>query len=115
MQKTIIFAFQINPLCFMHVLLNGLSMAEQGMEGKIILEGETVKLVPEMAKPDHFIHKLYIKAKEKGLILGACRVCSNKMGVAEAVTAESIPLIGEMAGHPAMAEYINQGYTIITL
>ena len=115
MQKTIIFAFQINPLCFIHVLLNALNMAEQGLEGKIILESETVKLVPEMAKSDHFLHRLYIKAKEGGLFLGACRVCSNKMGVAEAMVTENIPLIGEMAGHPAMAEYIKQGYTIITL
>ena len=115
MQKIIIFAFQINPLCFVHVLLNALSMAEQGLEGKIILEGEAVKLVPEMAESDHFLHKLYTKAKEKGLILGACWVCSNKMGVAESVKAENIPLIGEMAGHPAMAEYIKEGYRIITL
>jgi hypothetical protein len=115
MQKTIIFAFQGNPMCFIHVLLNALNMAEQGMEGKIILEGEAVKLVPEMEKSDHFLHKMYTKAKEEGLILGACRVCSNMMGVAEAVKAESIPLIGEMAGHPAMAEYIKEGYTIIIL
>lgn len=115
MRKTVIFAFQGNPLCFIHVLLNSLNMAEQEMEGKIILEGEAVKLVPDMAKPDHFLHKLYTKAKEKGLLLGACRVCSNKLGVTEAMAAENIPLIGEMAGHPAMAEYITQGYTIITL
>ena len=115
MQKTVIFAFQGNPMCFIHVLLNSLDMAEQGMEGKIILEGEAVKLVPEMAKPDHFLHKLYTKAKGEGLILGACRVCSNKMGVAEAVAAEGISLVGEMAGHPAMAEYMKQGYTIVTL
>jgi hypothetical protein len=66
MQKTIIFAFQGNPLCFIHVLLNALNMAEQGMEGKIILEGEAIKLVPEIAKSDHFLHKLYTKAKEEG-------------------------------------------------
>jgi len=115
MQKTIIFAFQGNPMCFIHVLLNSQNMAEQGMEGRIVLEGEAVKLVPEMAKKDHFLNKLYRAAQEQGLILGACRVCSHKMGVAEAMTQESIPLIGEMAGHPAMAEYIKQGYTIITL
>ncbi|MCI5209219.1 MAG: cytoplasmic protein [Candidatus Electrothrix sp. ATG2] len=115
MQKTIIFAFQGNPMCFIHVLLNALNMAEQGMEGKIILEGEAVKLVSEMAKSDHFLHKPYTKAKKAGLLLGACRVCCNKMGVAEAVTAEKIPLIGDMVGHPAMAGYIKQGYTVITL
>jgi hypothetical protein len=115
MQKTMIFAFQGNPMCFIHVLLNSQNMAEQGMEGKIILEGEAVKLVPEMAKSDHFLNKLYTEAKEKGLIFGACRVCSHKMGVAEAMGVEGIPLVGDMAGHPGMAEYIKQGYTIITL
>ncbi|MCI5211616.1 MAG: cytoplasmic protein, partial [Candidatus Electrothrix sp. ATG2] len=30
-------------------------------------------------------------------------------------TKEKIPLIGDMTGHPAMAEYIKEGYTIITL
>ncbi|WP_339133886.1 MAG: DsrE family protein [Candidatus Electrothrix sp. GW3-4] len=115
MQKTIIFAFQGNPLCFIHVLLNALNMANQGMEGKIILEGEAVRLVPEMAQADHFLHNLYSKVKEKGLLVGACQACSRKMGVAEAVSAEGIPLIGEMAGHPAMAEYMKQGYTVMTL
>ncbi|CAK8710694.1 MAG: cytoplasmic protein [Candidatus Electrothrix sp. AW2] len=115
MKKTVIFAFQGNPLCFIHVLLNALNMEEQGMEGNIILEGEAVNLVPKMAKSDHFLHSLYTKAKEKGLIFGACRVCSHKMGVTEAMTSENIGLIGDMAGHPAMADYIKQGYTVITL
>ncbi|WPD24287.1 MAG: cytoplasmic protein [Candidatus Electrothrix scaldis] len=115
MKKTMIFAFQGNPLCFIHVLLNALNMAEQGMEGKIILEGESVKLVPEMAKSDHFLNKMYIKAKEEEVIFGACRVCSSKLGVLEAVIAENIPLVGGMSGHPPMSEYIKQGYTIITL
>ena len=115
MKKIVIFAFQANPLCFIHVLLNALNMEEQGLEGNIILEGEAVKLVPDMAKSDHFLHSLYTKAKERGLIVGACRVCSHKMGVTEAMASENIDLIGDMAGHPAMAEYIKQGYTVITL
>ena len=115
MKKVVIFAFQGNPLCFIHVLLNSLDMADKGMEGKIILEGEAVTLVQEIKKPDHFLHKLYTKVKEQGLILGACRVCSNKMGMTEVITAENIPLIGDMSGHPSMADYMKKGYTIITL
>ena len=115
MRKTMIFAFQGNPLCFIHVLLNSLDMADKGMEGKIILEGEAVTLVREMRKTDHFLNKLYTKVKEQGLILGACRVCSNKMGVTEILLAEDIPLIGDMSGHPAMSDYMKKGYTIITL
>ncbi|PID72155.1 MAG: cytoplasmic protein [Desulfobulbus propionicus] len=114
MSKIVFFAFRGDPLCFIHVLLNGLEMAEKGMEGKIVLEGEAVKLVSEMVKPDHFLHQLYTKVMEKNLIVGACKACSNKLGAVEAIEKESIPLIGEMAGHPAMSDYIQNGYTVLT-
>lgn len=114
MTKTIFFAFRDNPLCFVHVLLNGLDMAAKGMEGKIILEGEAVRLVPLMADPGHFLHPLYQKARDRGLFVGACRACSHKLEVAAAVEEAGIPLIGEMSGHPAMTAYLEQGYTILT-
>lgn len=114
MTKTILFAFRGDPLCFIHVLLNSQDMATRGLGGEIIIEGEAVKLVPEMAKEDHFLHSLYTEAKTQGLIVGACKACSNKLGVSEAVKAEEIELIGDMAGHPSMAAYISQGYSVVT-
>ncbi len=114
MQKIVFFAFRDNPLCFIHVLLNALDMDEKGLEGKIVLEGEAVTLVPIMADASHFLHPLYTKAKEKGLLLGACKACSAKLQVTEAVSKENIPLIGTMAGHPAMSDFIAQGYTLLT-
>ena len=114
MKKTVFFAFRGDPMCFIHVLLNALDMAEKGMEGKIVIEGDAVKIIPEMARKDHFLNQLYTRAKEAGLILGACRACSNKLGVAGAIDELAIPLIGEMSGHPAISEYIEQGYTILT-
>lgn len=114
MTKIAIFAFRGDPMCFVHVLLNGLDMAAKGMEGKIIIEGDAVKLVPEMAAPGHFLNQLYLKAKEQGLIVGACRACSTKLGVASAVEAEGVSLIGEMSGHPSMSAYIEEGYRVIT-
>ncbi len=114
MKKIVFFAFRDNPLCFVHVLLNSLDMAKKGIEGKIVLEGESVTLVPVMADPAHFLHPLYLKAKEQGLILGACRACANKLDVTDAMTQEGIPLIGEMSGHPAMSDFIENGYTLLT-
>lgn len=114
MHKIVFFAFRDNPLCFIHVLLNSLDMAQKGMEGKIVLEGESVTLVPVMADPGHFLHPLYTKAKAQGLIVGACRACSAKLKVTEAVVQEDIALIGDMAGHPAMSDFIEQGYTVLT-
>jgi hypothetical protein len=114
MRKIVFFAFQEDPLCFIHVLLNALDLAGQGMEGKIILEGKAVKLVEVMAQPSHFLHQLYGQAKEQGLFLGACKACSTKLGASEAVTAENIPLIGELSGHPALSSYLVQGYEVLT-
>ncbi|MCK5680083.1 DsrE family protein [bacterium] len=114
MTKTVIFAFRGDPLCFVHVLLNSLDLAAKGMEGKIVIEGDAVKLVPEMALPGHFLNQLYVKAKDLGLIIGACRACSRKLGVVSAVEAANIALIGEMSGHPSMSAYIEKGYSVIT-
>lgn len=114
MEKTVFFAFRDHPLCFIHVLLNSLDLADKGMGGTIVLEGESITLVPVMADPDHFLHPLYRRAKERGLFVGACRACSAKLHMTEAVEREGIPLIGEMSGHPAMSEYINQGYRLLT-
>ncbi len=114
MNKIVFYAFRDNPLCFIHVLLNSLDMEKSGMEGKIVLEGESVRLVALMADPSHFLHTLYRQAREKGLFFGACRACASKLKAVEAIEREGIPLIGELAGHPAMTEYIRQGYTILT-
>lgn len=114
MKKIVIFAFRGDPMCFIHVLLNGIEFHKRGMGGEIIIEGDAVKLVPEMAKEGNFLNPLYKKAKELGIIAGACKACSNKLKVAAQIEEEQIDLIGEMAAHPAMADYIEKGYEVIT-
>lgn len=115
MSKTVIFTFRGEPMCFIHVLLNGLDMESRGMGGRIVIEGEAVKIIPEIAREGHFLNQLYRKAIDRNLFVGACRACSTKLGVADAVKALGIDLIGEMAGHPAMADYREQGYSVVTI
>ena len=113
-EKTVLFAFRGNPLCFIHVLLNALDLHERGMGGRIVIEGEAVTLVPEMSKPDHFLSQLYQQVKGAGLIAGACKACSTKLGVIESVEQEGISLLGDMSGHPSMGRYKEQGYQVVT-
>jgi len=115
MKKVVICAFRGEPMCFIHVLLNALDMKEKGLEGKIVIEGESVKLIPEMENPDHFLHNLYIRAKNAGLIAAVCRACSQKLGVIEAVEASELPVVADMAGHVSLGRFIEEGYEIITL
>ena len=113
MEKLALFAFNGDALCFIHVLLNAIDMKENGHEVKIIMEGSATRLVPEMAQEGNPLFLLYQKAKEQSLIDGACKACSSKMKVAEAVANEGVPFLDEMSGHPSMKRYLDNGYRII--
>lgn len=114
MKKVALFAFNGEPMCFMHVLLNALDMNERGYEVKIVIEGSATKLVPELNKEDNPMHRLYEKAKGLDLIDGACKACSNKMGTLEAAKAQGLRLLDEMTGHPSIARYKEEGFEVIT-
>lgn len=112
--KTALFAFRGDAMCFIHVLLNAMDMNEKGHETTIVFEGESVTLIPEMEKDGHFLNMLYLKAKNLGLFYGACKACSAKLKVDKAVQEAGIDLVGDMSGHPSMADFMDKGFTVIT-
>ena len=63
MKKVALFALNGEFMCFIHVLLNGLDMKENGDEVKIVLEGAATKLIPEIAQKGNPMHHLYLKAR----------------------------------------------------
>ena len=109
-----LYAFNGELMCFVHVLLNALDMADKGTEVSIVFEGSSVKLVPELEKPENPFHALYKQCKERKLIDGACKACSSKLGVLEAVQKAGLPLLDGMSGHPPMSAYMVRGYTVLT-
>ena len=114
MRKMVLFVFNGDPMCFIHVLLNALDMKEKAYEVKVIIEGASTKLVPELAKSDNPLHKLWENAKSAGLIDGVCKACSNKMGTLEAAKNQNLALLDEMTGHPSMARYREKGFEIVS-
>ena len=80
MKKIALFVFNGDPMCFVHVLLNALDMKAKGDEAKIIVEGASVKLIPELVKSDHPLNGLWKKNLAAGLVEGVCKACSSKMG-----------------------------------
>ncbi len=115
MEKTVIFAFKGNPVCFVHVLLNSLDIKARGGHCRIVLEGEACGLVKELHQPSHPLHQLYSQVKEKGLIAGVCRACAIKFAALAAAEEQGLQLLDEMNGHAAMAPFLAEGYEIITL
>ena len=114
-QRFAIFAFNGEPMCFVHVLLNALNMRQSGLDVALVIEGNATKTFCDLSKPEAEFHKLYQEVTEQGLVDCVCQACANKMGVLEEVKRLGFPLCSEMQGHPAMARYIAEGYQIVTL
>ena len=114
MKKVALFVFNGDPVCFIHVLLNGLDMHEKGMDGRIIVEGAATALLPKLAQPKNPLNKLWEKAKSQGIVEGVCKGCAHKMGTADEAVNQGLALLDDMSGHPAMSGYINAGYEVIS-
>ncbi|MGV8075554.1 MAG: cytoplasmic protein [Syntrophobacteraceae bacterium] len=114
MKKFALFVFNGDPMCFIHVLLNALDMKAKGHEAKIIIEGASVKLIPELVKPENPLFGLWKKNREAGLVEGVCKACSSKLGTLEAAKEQGLTLLDDVSGHPGIAAYRDRGYEIIT-
>jgi hypothetical protein len=114
MKKIALFVFNGDPMCFIHVLLNALDMKAKGYEVKTIIEGAAVKLIRDLAKPEHPLHGLWEKGKSSGVIEGVCRACSHKLGTLQDAVAQGLSLLDDMSGHPSIVEYMDKGFEIIT-
>jgi len=114
MNKTALFVFNGDPMCFVHVLLNALDMQARSMDCRIIVEGAATGLIAELAGQVHPLNKLWEKTKAAGLVEGICKACSQTMGSLAAAQQQGLTLLDEMNGHPSMARFRAAGYDIIT-
>jgi hypothetical protein len=114
MKKFALFVFNGDPVCFIHVLLNALDIKAKGHVAKIMIEGASVKLIPELVKPENPLNGLWKKNLEAGLVEGVCKACSSKLGTLEAAREQGLTLLDDMSGHPSMAAYHDKGFEIIT-
>lgn len=114
MKKVALFAFNGESMCFVHVLLNGLDMKAKGYDVKIVIEGAATRLIPELNTKGSPLFDLFQRARDNGIIDGACRACSAKMGSVKDAEAMGLKLLDDMSGHPGMSRYIDTGYDVAT-
>lgn len=114
MKKRCLFVFNGDPMCFIHVLLNALDMKDRGYEVGIVIEGSATGLLPELAQKENPLHALWEKTKAANGIAGVCKACSTKMGTLDSAVDQELHLLGDMGGHPSMAEFQEKGFEVIT-
>lgn len=112
MKKVLFYAMTKEKSCFQHILLNAIDLSERGVDAKIIFEGASVTLVPIFEKESH---PLYLRAKEKGLIVGICKACSKMLNVLDENEKFGLPILSDMNGHAALAPFIACDYQIISM
>lgn len=113
-KKYALFAFNGDPMCFVHVLLNALDLDEKGNDVKMVIEGSATKLIADYEDENAPFRQLYVQCIEKGLLDCVCRACAHKMGSLEIAKKNKLPLCDDMSGHPSMSRYLEDGYEIIT-
>ena len=113
-KKVALVAFNGEPMCFVHVLLNALDMNKRGYDVKVIIEGSATRLIGVLADMNEPFSNQYREVREKALIDCVCRACAAKMGALEAAEEQKLPLCGEMTGHPSLAKYLEQDFEVIT-
>ena len=114
MKKVALFVFNGDPVCFIHVLLNGLDMKAKGMDARIIVEGAATALLPKLAEPQNPLHKLWGSAKSEAIVDGVCKGCAHKMGTLDDAVNQGLTLLDDMSGHPSMSRYIEAGFEVVS-
>ncbi|NLY72694.1 MAG: hypothetical protein GX079_03275 [Tissierellia bacterium] len=111
MKKYLLYAMNGEKMCFLHLLMNALDLHEDGVEVKVVFEGASVKLPPVLEEEEN---KLYLKAKELGLIAGICLACSSVLGVLEENEKTGLPMLNDMMGHAGVKPFVLDGYEVIS-
>ena len=113
-KKYLLVAFNGEAMCFAHVLLNALDMAEKGYAVKVVVEGAATRLLPGFLEDSAPFSEQFRQLRNQGLIEGVCQACCAKMGVLDSVKKSDLRLLNDMSGHPSLGRYIADGYQIIT-
>ena len=111
--KVAIFAFNGDPMCFAHALLNALDMKGKEYDVKLIIEGSATRQVKELTDPTKPFANLYEEVKKAGITDCVCKACSTQTGALESAKEQGLPICGEMSGHPSISRYMEEGYEII--
>ncbi|MDI9497082.1 MAG: hypothetical protein QM270_01180 [Bacillota bacterium] len=111
-KKYLFYAMTGEKMCFQHILMNALDLTAGGATVRIVLEGRSVALVPQLLEEKN---PLFAKCRDQGLVAGICYACSHVLGVLDANQESGIPLLRDMNGHAGVRPFVAEGYQVISI
>lgn len=105
MRKFVIYALNGDANCFLHVLLTVLDMDSKGYEVRLVIEGSAICLTKNPDEHGVLFANLFQTVKDRGLIDETRLTCAVGVGAEGSM---------EVSGTPGMADYLKDGYQVIT-
>lgn len=99
----------------LHALLYAKQAIDAGIQTKLIFDGGGSEWALEMATETGKYHDKYKELLEKGVILGVCQFCAKAFHVENELQLLDTHFIKEDQGHPNVAKYIADDFTVITI
>lgn len=99
----------------LHSLLYAHELHEAGNEVKVIFDGAGTIWIKKWEDPKHKLNPLFKAVKKLGVIEGVCEYCAGAFGVETEVRQSGLPALGQINGHPSLAQLVADDYQIITL
>lgn len=115
MKKIALLAYNGEPTCFAHVMLYALDFHAKEYEVRVVIEGAATRLITDLASPGAPFANLYSQLRRYNLIYCICKACSQKMGTLAEAERQGLAIVGDMQGHPAIEEFLREGFTILSL
>ncbi|MBU2572469.1 MAG: hypothetical protein KKH28_00110 [Elusimicrobia bacterium] len=120
MKRKLLFMVFTDEACKQnHAFMYALECGKKGHQVRIILEGPATTCVKRLRKGGKF-SELFKRAKDAGLIEGACKTASGGCSTGEKAlnvvkTAEKagLKLISDLDGHAGIARFVEAGYQVM--
>ncbi len=101
----------------LHAILYAKELQEHGHEVVLIFDGAGTTWAEEFSNPksDSPYRPLYEELKQAGAISIVCDYCASAFKVKAALADRNESLVGEYAGHPSIAKWVDVGYQVMIL
>ncbi|MBI3331265.1 MAG: DsrE family protein [Candidatus Omnitrophica bacterium] len=100
-----------------HAFLYAQELKEHGHDVVLIFDGAGTEWAEELTNPESEspLKQSYDALRQVGVVQVICDFCAGAFEVKERLAERGLPLIGEYAGHPSIAKWVDQGYALIVL
>lgn len=108
--KVLFYVMETEPMYYNHMMMNVLDLKEDGIDVRVVLESQAVKLPIELKD-----NEMFNKVKDAGVIDGICKGCAEVLDVYDELEEMGYTFLDDMMGHAGIKPYLKEGFEIVNM